>query len=95
MVIDEGVRVAVAANVHTRKFDEDLVILDLTRGEYFAVDHVGVQVWEGLARGRSLAEIADDLAPRYDVDRATLLSDFVAFIEELLVRGLVVECPVP
>ena len=89
MSIDKNTRVRVGKNVHVREFDGEMVLLDLDRGEYFGLDALGCRVWKSLAEGKSLAEIADDLAPEHEVEPERLLADLLALVNDLLARGLV------
>ena len=79
-----------AAAVHARIFDEELVILDLAKGEYFSLDDVGARLWAGLEAGRNVQEIAKEIAAEYDVTPERALSDLVTLGDELLAKGLLV-----
>jgi len=72
-------------------FAGELVILDMERGEYFAMDEIGATLWAGLDAGKTLEQIADDVVARYDVAREQALTDLVALRDELLQRGLLVK----
>jgi hypothetical protein len=85
------VRVAVAADIHVRWFHEELVVLDVGRGEYFALDELGGRLWDELSRGSSLEEAVEKLAPGYDVEKDRLREDARTLLEDLLRRGLFVE----
>ena len=76
--------------VHARQFDEELVILDLARGEYFALDQIGARLWSGLEAGRPVAQIAREVAAEYDVSFDQALADLVALGDDLVARGLMV-----
>jgi Coenzyme PQQ synthesis protein D (PqqD) len=76
--------------VHARLFDEELVILDLAKGEYFSLDPIGAKLWSGLQAGRSFEEIAQDVVDEYEVTLERALSDLVALGEDLVARGLLV-----
>jgi hypothetical protein len=89
MTIDETSRVRCARHVFAREFDEELVLLDLTRGEYYGLDRLGARVWNGLVAGRSIAEIARDVLPDYDVEQEVLRADLVALVRDLAQKGLV------
>lgn len=80
-----------ADSVHARMFAGELVILDMDRGEYFAMDEIGATLWAGLDAGKTLEQIADDVVARYDVAREQALGDLVALRDELLQRGLLVK----
>ena len=75
-------------DVHVRRFDGDLVILNLDSGEYFGVNEVGARLWSGLVAGRTPREVAFELGEEFDVDQGTLLDDLVSLTRELVARGL-------
>jgi hypothetical protein len=77
-----------AASVHARRFDDEVVILDLSGGDYFALDAVGALIWEQLVSGRTPDQVADAIVARYSVDRARAVADCLALAGELVERGL-------
>ena len=83
-------RLRCADAVHARLFDDELVILDLVRGEYFALDRVGACLWSGLEAGRSLEQIAAEVVSEYDVNLDRALADLTTLGQELVARGLLV-----
>ncbi len=83
-------RVALADHVRCRSFDEDLVVVDLERGEYVALDLMGARMWELLAAGRSPAEVGASLATEYDASEEDILRDCTRLADELVGRGLFV-----
>jgi hypothetical protein len=88
-------------SVHARQFQEELVLLDLLAGEYFALDALGARVWSELCRGAALGDIVAKHAGEYEVDPSRMTQDVFAFAEELVRRGLMTErnmkdtCPSP
>ncbi len=89
MVVTEATQIHVNAHVHAREFDGELVIVDLTGGDYFGLDDVGRRMWVELTRGLTPNEIAALLTKEYEVDEATLVKDTMRLIEQLVHRGLV------
>jgi hypothetical protein len=83
-------RVTIAAGVHARKLEGELVILDLAQGDYWALDEIGSRLWDGLTRGQSPTEVAEELRGRYAVEFATLLRDLIALADELVRRRLLI-----
>jgi hypothetical protein len=81
----------VARDVQARRFDDELVVLDLARGEYFSLDEVGSKVWEGLAAGRTLEDIVAAFALEYEADAPRIAGDVLAFVVELVGKRLLVE----
>ncbi len=90
MAIDKNVRVDVAPNVFTREFEGELVVLDLEGGDYYGLDALGRQLWEGLTHGKSPAEVAAEVALEFDVALPTVEADFTNLTKELLERKLLV-----
>jgi hypothetical protein len=84
----DGVRFRVPTEVHTRRFGNELIILELSRGEYFSLDELGARIWEGFVAGESVGDVAERLAPEYDVVLDRLRADVGALAEELMRRGL-------
>jgi hypothetical protein len=87
MTVGRESRLIAVAEVHFRQFDDEGIVLDLAKGEYYALNAVGARVWQGLASGRSLEEIAVAIAPDYLVDERVLLADCVTLATELVERG--------
>jgi hypothetical protein len=75
-------------HVHTRRFDREVIVLDLARGEYFALDEVGGVVWDQLVARKSPAEISEHLTAKYDVSLDTARSDVERLVRELIAAGL-------
>jgi hypothetical protein len=83
------VRVTVSADIHFRQFDDEGILLDLAKGEYYALNAVGTRMWRALAGGSSPEEIAHALAADYAVEFDVLLEDCVKLVSELVARGFV------
>ena len=79
-----------AQSVHTRVFDTELVVLELERGDYFALDEIGTVLWNGLENGKSLDEIATIVAASHDVSHERALADLTALCDDLVERHLLV-----
>ena len=76
--------------VHWRRFDSELVVLDMKDGAYFGFSEVAAAAFERLAKGSPTSEVVADLLTVYDVDRARLESDIDALLDTLLRSGLLV-----
>ena len=76
--------------VHSRRFDDEIVILDLANGEYFALDDVGARLWSALEAGRTVEEVAHEIAAEYDVPVDRAIVDLAALSDDLVARGLMV-----
>lgn len=78
------------AGVHTRVFDGELVILDLSGGEYYALNATGTRFWRALEDGRTPREVGREIADECGVEFEAVLLDLLALGSQLLERGLLV-----
>ncbi len=76
------------AQAHARRFDREVVVLDLGGGKYYSLDEVGAVIWEKLTSGLSLGEVVEQIAAAYDVDEETALRDARRITGELVAAGL-------
>lgn len=79
----------VPARVYARPFDEELVLLDFSAGEYFGLDAIGAEVWRAIDGRADLESIAGVIASRYEVTRDVALRDVIALVTEMRDSGLV------
>jgi hypothetical protein len=76
------------SRLHSRRFDGETIVLDLARGEYFALNRVGGAIWERLGEGASLREVVDHLVAAYAVDARTAEADVQKLVADLVLAGL-------
>ena len=72
----------------SRLVDDETVLLDLESGMYFGLDGVGKRIWESVADGKTLGDVAAIITAEYDVDESQALADVIAFASDLIERGL-------
>lgn len=72
----------------SRRVGEELVLLDLERSKYLAVEGSGVLLFEELQRGCSRAHLITALVNAYEVDDATAARDVDVFVDQLRAAGL-------
>lgn len=68
---------------------EGAVVVMTPDMRFIELDPVGAEIWELLAAGSSLGEIATELTQRYEVELDTALSDAQRFITYLTDEGVV------
>lgn len=75
-------KLAVGAEVgdHTVVMTPDMRFLQL--------DRIGGEIWELLAAGAQVDEIADELCDRYDIDQQQATNDTVRFVGYLADEGV-------
>ena len=84
-------------SVVSEVIDGEVVIMNLTSGNYYSSEQTGAAIWGWIEEGRSLEAIARLVSERYDVgpeDVAAALTTFVdRLIEEKLVREVTAAAP--
>lgn len=87
--IERDDRVLSVDHVHARRFDDELVILDLNGGSYYAMNAVGARIWEEFQAGNTPAQVAEALVLAYQVDYERAVNDCVEVANQLFERGLI------
>ncbi|MGL6108242.1 lasso peptide biosynthesis PqqD family chaperone [Romboutsia sp.] len=80
--------VSYRSDLDTTDLDGDKVMMDLEKGQYFALNSVGSRVWEEIESPIKISSIVDKLLGEYEVDRATCEESVMEFIETLDNAGL-------
>jgi hypothetical protein len=68
--------------------DNELVMMDLERGMYYALNAIGADIWARLAQPVAVADLCDQLMQKYEVDRATCQADVLTVLNEMAANGL-------
>lgn len=66
------------------------VLLSVSGGVYYTLNHTGCDVWQALAAPTTPEEISRSIADRYDVPRDQTAADVSPLLADLLSRGLIV-----
>jgi hypothetical protein len=89
---DSALRIA-SANIHSKVFDDEVVVLEMSSGTYFSLRGSGVQVWLLVEKNASAAGIAEALAASHDAPKSEIATAVDALLEELIGAGLIVADP--
>ena len=57
---------AASANVHSKVFDDEVVVLDMKSGTYFSLRGAGVDIWRLIEENASCTGIVEALEGRFD-----------------------------
>jgi hypothetical protein len=71
--------------------DDEAVLLDIERGEYFSLNLVGSRIWELCDGTRSAAEIVSILCGEFDVAEDVARADVHEILSELEREKLIVK----
>ena len=66
---------------------EQGTVLLIVSGTMHQLNMVGGTIWQLADGSRSMAQVTDDLADDYDVDRSELEEDVSNFVDDLVQRG--------
>ena len=84
-------KLTIPQQVIFRQMGDEMVLLDLESGLYFGVDGVGQRIWEAFAEGRNVEEAVAVVVAEYEVEAAQAQADVIAFVRNLVDRGLLTE----
>jgi hypothetical protein len=74
-----------------RRVDDEIVILDIESGQFFAINDVGAFIWDLLEAEVTIEELADAVAAEYGVDTETASGDVDELVKQLVDADLVTE----
>lgn len=69
-------------------FDDEVVILNLTSGTYYALGGCALEAWESLAHSAPLQEIADAIASRHGVAEDAVKEDLTRLVDTLVAEKI-------
>jgi coenzyme PQQ synthesis protein D (PqqD) len=73
----------------SRTYDGQATIVLPSRAEVKVLNEVGSRVWDAIDGRRTLGEILESIVSDYDIPRAQLEQDVVAFVGDLREHGMV------
>lgn len=79
----------VPTHVRAQQLEDQMVILDLSSGIYFGLNHAGSRIWDLIKQGRTLGDTAAVVAEEFDVPLAEVQSDAAELAGELVLRKLI------
>ena len=72
-----------------QEIENEMVILDLAKEQYYGLDDVGARMWHLLSEHGDTTVVVKQLRSYYDADELTLSQDLAQLIEKLRQAGLV------
>jgi hypothetical protein len=70
------------------EIDEETVMMDIEKGSYFGLNPTGSKIWTLLAEAVVIGDLCDRLTEEFEVPREQCEQQVVAFLQNLLERGL-------
>ncbi len=78
----------VPENLAWRDVDSQMVVLDLTSGEYGTFYDLGRRIWLSVVEGKQGGRIAEEVVREYEVTQEQALSDIREFLAGLAERRM-------
>jgi len=75
--------IKIAKNLTWRKLDGEIILLDLTKGDYFALRGSAIDTWELLLQTKNKDKIIKGVASKYGIDTSKCRKDVEAFLDSL------------
>jgi hypothetical protein len=88
-LIDISSRIIRKTNFLSSEIDDEVVILNIDKGEYNGLDEIGSDIWNFLESPLFLSDLVKILTEKYNVDQQQCTSDVIEFITELEKAGLI------
>ncbi|GAB4011980.1 hypothetical protein GCM10028808_26960 [Spirosoma migulaei] len=75
----------------SENFDNEVIIVNMSRGHYYSLRDSSFHVWQGLESGLSPEALLAHLTSIYGVDTETLRQPISHFLNQLEAEGLILE----
>ncbi len=85
---DLPMTVTIPENVAWQQFADEVVLVDVSAGEYHNLNDVAGRMWQALDECDDVAAAYALLCTTYDIDAETLRADLATFIQALVAKGL-------
>jgi Coenzyme PQQ synthesis protein D (PqqD) len=88
-----GQHFAISPELMHETIEGETIMINGATGNYYSLDPIASEVWQGIELGASVADIVAFLVERYGVSRADVETEVLEFVRELEQEGLVVPRP--
>jgi hypothetical protein len=87
--IRNSTRIVRKSNHLSSNIDNEVVILNIQKGEYNGLNEVGTDIWNEIESPILIEDLVSVLMEKYQVEKQDCTSDVIEFVEELIENGLV------
>ncbi|WP_195986742.1 PqqD family protein [Clostridium sp. D53t1_180928_C8] len=88
MDIKLNTKVLKNCNTYVSEINEDKAIMNLEKGEYFALNSIGSRIWDALDETSIPSEIINILIKEYDINEEKCTDSVLKFLNKLYEIGL-------
>jgi hypothetical protein len=69
--------------------DGEVAMMSIEHGEYYVLDAVGSRTWELIEKPIAVSELCARLVEEYDVGAEECARDVLAFLDQMMAKGLI------
>ncbi|MBI1299807.1 lasso peptide biosynthesis PqqD family chaperone [bacterium] len=77
-----------SSDVMASHIDEDLVMMNIDRGQYYALDEIGADIWARLEEPTQVQDLCHQLQRQYRVNPMTCEADVLALLNDMYENDL-------
>jgi hypothetical protein len=81
--IDTETIVSRNAEITFTEMDEEIVMVNIDRGEYYGLDNIASDVWGMLEEEMRLMDLCEALSKKYGIETGQCIKDTLPFIREM------------
>lgn len=89
MAFDLSTRIVRSKDLLATPVDQEIVIMNLAKNNYVALDDIGRRIWNLLEKPCLVSELCQQLSQEYQTDLNQVTEDVLPFLNELKDEGLV------
>lgn len=89
LIVSDSVVSKDPSQIISRTVDDEALIIHLSSGSYYSLNAVGTRVWESIDGLRTAGEVAEIIHQEYDFDFATVETEVMSLLADLVQEGLV------
>lgn len=86
-----GVKYSANPKITSSKLGDEMALMDIVGGTYFALNSVGASIWMALDKPCTKDELVARITSQFEVSESVCRPDIAALLEELKGKGLVEE----
>ena len=89
-MLDLNSNIILNEKMESTMVDNEIVMLDVQTGSYYALNSVGTYIWELLKESRNVEEICGAVVRTFDVEKERCEKELFVFLEKLHAENLII-----
>ena len=81
--MDVSTKLKRAEKVTFEKVADEAILIHLDTGTYFSLNNIGTEFWELFDGEKTLQELAESVAKKYEVESEMVIADLLDLVEKL------------